>query len=167
MKARLESAHRPQVQRQEIKKQCPVRFRGQRHHLALLVLPGMVIHPLQVGGFSAQTWTVVHQLVVNFARGEIDKRHCSSIRIRPNACSPSCTAASLRASISLRFSSLQFCRYTHSFREFPPNPTLYFQPMPPVGNVTHRNHTPRLSFRGPTRVPGGLRKIGKSRLEEG
>jgi hypothetical protein len=31
---------------------------------------------LQVGGFSAQTWTVIHQLAINFARRKIDERHC-------------------------------------------------------------------------------------------
>jgi hypothetical protein len=40
-----------------------------------LILPGMVIHPLQVGGFSAQTWTVIHQLAVDFACRKINKRH--------------------------------------------------------------------------------------------
>jgi hypothetical protein len=30
---------------------------------------------LQVGGLSAQTWTVIHQLAVNFARRKINKRH--------------------------------------------------------------------------------------------
>src|SRR5260370_12092797 len=30
---------------------------------------------LQVCGLSAQTWTVVHQLAVNFARRKIDERH--------------------------------------------------------------------------------------------
>src|SRR6267143_2245702 len=75
MKARFESPHRPQIQWQEIEKQRAVRLRRQRHHLALLVLPGVVVDPLQVGGFSAQTWTVIHELAVNFARWKIDERH--------------------------------------------------------------------------------------------
>src|SRR6267143_1642734 len=75
MKARFESAYRPQIQWQEVEEQRAVRLRRQRHHFSLLVLPGVVIDPLQVGGFSAQTWTVVHQLAVNFARRKIDERH--------------------------------------------------------------------------------------------
>src|SRR6267378_1636447 len=75
MKARLESAHRSQVQWQEVKEEGPVRLRGERNHLALLVLAGMVVDPLQVGGLSAQTWTVIHQLAINFARRKIDERH--------------------------------------------------------------------------------------------
>jgi len=35
----------------------------------------MVVDPLQVGGLSAQTWTVVDQLTINFASGKIDKGH--------------------------------------------------------------------------------------------
>ena len=75
MKARLEPTHRSQIQWQEVEEQRAVRLRRQRHHFSLLILPGVVINPLQVGGFSAQTWTVVHQLAVNFARGKIDERH--------------------------------------------------------------------------------------------
>ena len=75
MKARFKPAHRAQIQWQKIKEQRAVRLRGQRHHLALLILAGMVVHPLQVRGFSTQTWTVIHQLAVNFARRKINKRH--------------------------------------------------------------------------------------------
>src|ERR1700686_5594075 len=136
MKARLETAHCPQVQRQEIEEQCPVRLRGQRHHFSLLILSGMVVDPLQVGGLSAQTWTVVHELAVNFASGEIDKRHWSSTRIRPRTYStryilrPALAPPSLVDSVPYIF-----CMYTHSVREIPLNPMLYFLPMPPVGNV--------------------------------
>src|SRR5260370_14792210 len=35
----------------------------------------MVVDPLQVRGLPAQTWTVIHQLAVNFARRKIDERH--------------------------------------------------------------------------------------------
>src|SRR5258707_11844768 len=75
MKARFESAYRSQIQWQEVKEQRTVRLRRQRHHFPLLVLPGVVVDPLQVGGLSAQTWTVLHQLAVNFARRKIDERH--------------------------------------------------------------------------------------------
>src|ERR1700704_1819908 len=82
MKARLEPAHRSQIQRQKVEEQRAVRFRRQRHHLALLILPRVVVDPLQVGGLSAQTWTVIHQLAVDFARRKIDERHVSLVRTR-------------------------------------------------------------------------------------
>src|SRR5258708_22394484 len=83
MKARFESAYRPQIQWQKVEEERAVRLRRQRHHFSLLVLPGVVIDPLQVGGFSAQTWTVVHQLAINFARRKIDERHLSLTRVWP------------------------------------------------------------------------------------
>jgi hypothetical protein len=83
MKARFESAHRPQIQGKKIEKESAVCLRGQRHHFALLVLPRVVVDPLEVGGFSAQTWTVVHELAVNFARRKIDERHLFLTRVRP------------------------------------------------------------------------------------
>src|SRR5467141_991858 len=75
MKACLESAHRSQIQWQEVEEERAVRLGRQRHHFALLILSRVVVDPLQVGGFSAQTWTVVHQLAVDFARRKIDERH--------------------------------------------------------------------------------------------
>src|SRR5271156_3865030 len=75
MKSRFESAYRSQIQWQEIEEERAVRLCRQRHHLALLILPRVVVDPLQVGGFSAQTWTVVHELAVDFASRKIDKGH--------------------------------------------------------------------------------------------
>src|SRR6266853_5192348 len=75
MKARFESAHRSQIQRQKVEEQRAVRLRRQRHHFPFLILARVVVDPLQVCGLSAQTWTVVHQLAVNFARRKIDERH--------------------------------------------------------------------------------------------
>src|SRR5258707_15834315 len=75
MKARFEPAHRSQIQRQKVEKQRAVRLRRQRNHFPFLVLPRVVIDPLQVRGLTAQTWTVIHQLAVNFARRKIDERH--------------------------------------------------------------------------------------------
>src|SRR5262252_4593844 len=75
MEARFETANRPQVQRKEIEEQSAVRLRGQRHHFAFLVLPGVVVDPLEVGGFSSETRAVVHQLAINLARRKIDERH--------------------------------------------------------------------------------------------
>src|SRR5256886_4856947 len=45
MKARLESAHRSQIQGQEVEKERSVRLGRQGHHLALLVLSGVVVDP--------------------------------------------------------------------------------------------------------------------------
>ena len=75
MKARLETAHRPQIQGQEVEEERAVRFRRQGDHFPLLVLSRVIVNPLQVGGLSAKTGTVVHQLAINFARGKIDERH--------------------------------------------------------------------------------------------
>src|SRR5713226_3307825 len=122
MKARLEPAHRPQIQWQEIEKECAVRLRCQRYHLALLVLSRVVVDPLQVGGLSAQTWTVVHELAVNFASRKIDERHFSSARIRTQT-------YSIRAAGELAFppraSPCMHC--TYSVRDSPPNSTPYFR----------------------------------------
>src|SRR6266853_3731291 len=82
MKARLESAHRSQIPRQEVENERSVRLGRQGHHLALLVLSGVVVDPLQVGGLSAQTWTVVNKLAVNFARRKVDERHVLLVRTR-------------------------------------------------------------------------------------
>ena len=75
MKARFETSYGSQIQGKKIKEQGAVGFRSQGNHFALLVLPGVVVDPLQVGGFSSETWTVVHQLAINFARRKIDERH--------------------------------------------------------------------------------------------
>jgi hypothetical protein len=80
VKARFESAHRTEIEGQEIKEERAVRFRGQGHHFAFLVLAGVVVDPLEVGGFSAETWTVVNELAVNFASGKIDEWHFFSTR---------------------------------------------------------------------------------------
>src|SRR6202030_422833 len=83
MEARFESAHRSQIQRQEVKKEGTVGFRRQRNHFPFLILPGVIVDPLQVGGLSAQTRTVVHQLTVDFARRKIDERHFVLTRLSP------------------------------------------------------------------------------------
>ena len=73
----LEAANRAQVERKKIEEESAVGLGGQGNHFPFLVLAGVVVDPLQVGGLSAQTWTVVHQLAINFARGKIDERHLS------------------------------------------------------------------------------------------
>jgi len=45
-------------------------------------LSRVVVDPLQVGGLSAQTWTVVHELAVDFASRKIDERH---VVVNPNS----------------------------------------------------------------------------------
>jgi len=52
------------------------------NHLPFWILSRVVVDPLQVGGFSAQTWTVVHELTVDFASKEIDERH---VVVNPNS----------------------------------------------------------------------------------
>src|SRR5437899_12424289 len=75
MKTRLETAHRSQIQGQEVEEERAVRFRPQGDHFPLLVLSRVIVNPLQVAGLSAKTGTVVHQLAINFARGKTDERH--------------------------------------------------------------------------------------------
>src|SRR6266478_1711021 len=123
MKARFESAYRSQIQWQEVEEQRAVRLGGQRHHFPLLVLPGVVVDPLQVGGLSAQTWTVVHQLAVNFARRKIDERHFVVNQNWPQTYS---IRGAGRPVFPPRVSPPSNC--TYSFRDSAPNSTLYFWP---------------------------------------
>src|SRR6266851_8880268 len=129
MKARLESAHRSQIQWQEVEEQRAVRLRRQRHHFSLLVLPGVVVDPLQVSGLSAQTWTVVHQLAVNFARRKIDERHFVVNQNWPQTYS---IRGAGRPAFPPRVSPSTNCIY--SFRDSASNSTPYFWPMPLFGN---------------------------------
>src|SRR5260370_20332991 len=82
MEACFESAYSSQIQGEKIKKQGAIRLRSQGTYFTLLILPGVVIDQLQVGGLSAQTWTVVNKLAVNFARREVDERHVLLVRTR-------------------------------------------------------------------------------------
>src|SRR5579859_675431 len=83
MEARFEAAHGAQIQGQEIEEEGAVGFRCQRNHFSFLILAGVVVHPLQVRGLSAQTGTVVDELAVNFARRKINERHVSSTLRKP------------------------------------------------------------------------------------
>src|ERR1700716_2728934 len=105
MKASFESPHRAQVQRQKVEKQRPVGLRSQRDHLALLGLPGMVVNILQVGGLSAQTWTVIHQLAIDFARRKINEWHFLVDQPRPEIYSirRELTPLSRRPSLPVRY----------------------------------------------------------------
>ena len=75
MKARLEAAHRPQIQRQKIEKQGAVGLRRQRDHLAFGFVVGLVEHVLQIGGLAAKAGAVIHDLAIDFAGGEIYEAH--------------------------------------------------------------------------------------------
>jgi hypothetical protein len=83
VEACFEAANGAEIQRKKIEEQSAVRLRGERYHFALLVLARVVVDPLEVGGLAAQTWTVVHELAVNFASRKIDERHLFSTRVRP------------------------------------------------------------------------------------
>src|SRR5258708_10950164 len=87
MEARFETSYGSQIQGKKIKEQGAVGLRSQGDHFTLLVLPGVVVDPLQVRGLSAQTWTVVNKLAVNFARRKVDERHVLLVRTRSEACS--------------------------------------------------------------------------------
>src|SRR5271165_814145 len=129
MKARFEPAHRSQIQRQKIKEQRAVCLCRQRNHLAFLVLPRVIVDPLQVGGLSAQTWTVVHQLAIDFARGKIYERHLRSARSRPEFYS---TGARRGPAF---WSTHVTCKASHSsFCEIASFWAGYFCPVALVGN---------------------------------
>src|SRR5437899_11470281 len=129
MKARLEPAYRSQIQWQEVEEQRAVRLCRQRHHFALLILSCVVVDPLQVGGFSAQTWTVVHQLAVNFARGKIDERHFVVNQNWPQTYS---IRGAGRPAFQPRVLTYTNCIYFPRFRA---ELHVLFLPMPRFGNT--------------------------------
>src|SRR5208282_6187518 len=112
MEARFEAAHGSEIQREEVEEERAVRLRGQRHHFPFLVLPGVVVDPLKVRGFSAQTWTVVNELAINFASRKVDERHLFLTRVRPQIYSiRGAGRPAFRLSLSpCRVTSLQFPR---------------------------------------------------------
>lgn len=130
MEARFETADSAQIQRKKIEEQGAVRFRGEGHHFALLVLAGVVVDPLQVGGFSAQTWTVVNELAINFARRKIDERHLILTRVRPQTYS--IRGASRPA---FRLSLSDDASLTYSLRENALISMLFFRSVRPGGNL--------------------------------
>src|SRR3970040_660058 len=75
MEAGAKSANRPQVKRQEGKKERAIGFRRQRDHLALLVGRRMLVDPLQVSRFPAQPRTIIDELAVDLAGGIVNKIH--------------------------------------------------------------------------------------------
>src|SRR5580704_10635246 len=71
--ARLEAADGTQVERQKIKKQSSFRLRGQRDHLALLLLGGLLVDELKIRRLAAQPGAVVNDLAVDLAGCEVDE----------------------------------------------------------------------------------------------
>src|SRR5207245_11806859 len=69
---RLETTHRTEVEGKEVKKQGPLGLGGERDHLALLLLGGLLVDMLQVGGFAAKARAVIHNLAINLAGCEVD-----------------------------------------------------------------------------------------------
>src|SRR5581483_1244001 len=73
MDARLEAAHRTEVQRQKVEEQGALGFGGQRDHFALLLLGGLLVDVLQVGGLPAEARAIVDDLAVDLAGCEVDE----------------------------------------------------------------------------------------------
>src|SRR6185369_6976782 len=81
--AGLEAAYRAQVQRKEIKEEGTFRFRGQRDHLALLLLGRLLVNVLQVGGFTTKPSAVIDDLAVDLAGCEIYETQTFPQDLRP------------------------------------------------------------------------------------
>src|SRR5271170_7458910 len=75
METGAKAAHGAQIERKKIEEKSAIGFGGKRNHLSLLIRSGVLIDPLQVGGFAAKARAVVNKLAVNFASGKIYKRH--------------------------------------------------------------------------------------------
>src|ERR1700679_852024 len=80
MKASAKSSYAAEIEGKKIEEKGAIRFGCQRNHLALLRRPGMVVDPLQIGSFPAESGTVVDKFAVNLARRKINKRH-NSLRV--------------------------------------------------------------------------------------
>src|SRR5579862_9596626 len=93
MDSRLEAAHRAEIQRQEIEEQSTLGFRGQRDHLALLLVRSFLVDDLQIRCLAAQPGAIVHDLAVNLPGCEVDETQ----RLSSNADTPSrgCRSAHL------------------------------------------------------------------------
>src|SRR6478735_5006099 len=89
MESGAKAADSSQIEREEVKEECPVRFRGQGDHLALLFVDRFIENMLQVRGLTAQTGAVIDDLAVNFAGGKVNKaqesphtRGAKNVRLR-------------------------------------------------------------------------------------
>ena len=73
VEAGAKAADSAKVEGQEVEEERPVRFRGQRDHLALLFVDRLIENMLQIRGLTAQTGAVIDDLAVNFACGKVNK----------------------------------------------------------------------------------------------
>jgi hypothetical protein len=80
--AGLEAAHRAEIEREEIEEQGTLGFRGQRDHLALLLVRGFLVDDLQVRGFAAKSGAVVHDFAVDLAGCEVDETQGLSSKVQ-------------------------------------------------------------------------------------
>ena len=71
--ARLEAAHRAQIQRQEVEEQGSIGLGGERDHLALLLFGCFLEDELQIRRLAAQPGAVVDDLAVDLACCEVDE----------------------------------------------------------------------------------------------
>ena len=71
--ASLEAANTAEIEGQEVEEKGAFRLRGQRDHLALLLLAGLLINKLQIGRLAAETGAVIDDLAINFPGREVDE----------------------------------------------------------------------------------------------
>src|SRR5207249_6133143 len=71
MHAGFETAHGPEIEREEIEEEGALCLGGERDHLAFLLFGGLLIDVLQVGGFATKPGAVVHDFAVNLAGCEV------------------------------------------------------------------------------------------------
>src|SRR5205085_2113480 len=69
----LEATDGAEVERQEVEEQSTDRLGGERDHLALLLVTGLVEDHLQVRRLAAESGAVIDDLAVDLAGREIDK----------------------------------------------------------------------------------------------
>jgi hypothetical protein len=84
----FESAHRAQIQGQEVEEECSIRLRSQRDHLPLLLFSSFLEDVLQIRGFATQPSAVVHDLTINLAGCKVDETQRLSSRHAEGAKSP-------------------------------------------------------------------------------
>ena len=75
VQASFKAAHGAEIERKKIKKERAIGFRRERDHFSFQVRAGVVVDPLQIGGFPAEAGTVVHELAIDFACRKVDERH--------------------------------------------------------------------------------------------
>src|SRR6185369_5606576 len=74
MKSSLESADGTQIERQKIEEQGAIRLGCETDQLSLGLRGGRIVDVLQIGCFSTQSWAVINNLAVDFARCVVDER---------------------------------------------------------------------------------------------